>query len=108
MQLRKEYWMTPEAVFEIVGAGSEIPSGFVQPEGLILEGPWIEVAICAVIFAHPVDGYVEAKYMPEDSHLHVTKVGVRFIRQEYIESNYRYQTYGLWSKLATDSFYLFN
>ncbi|XP_035845866.1 disease resistance protein RPV1 [Helianthus annuus] len=51
LQLRTKYWMTPEAVFEIVGAGSEIPSGFLQPgsEGLYHEGPWIGVAIFAVI-----------------------------------------------------------
>ncbi|KAI3821300.1 hypothetical protein L1987_08864 [Smallanthus sonchifolius] len=48
----------PEAVFEIVGAGSEIPS-----EGLILECPWIGVAICAVISVHHIDGYMEANHM---------------------------------------------
>ncbi|XP_076940581.1 disease resistance protein RPV1-like [Bidens hawaiensis] len=59
-----ECWIIPEAVFEIVGAGSEIPSGFVQPgsKGLILEGPWIGVAICAVISVNQVDAYAEDKY----------------------------------------------
>ncbi|KAK9080139.1 hypothetical protein SSX86_001814 [Deinandra increscens subsp. villosa] len=65
LDLRTKYWMTPEAVFEIVGAGSEIPDGFVQPGngGLILEGPWIGVAICAVISVHNFDAYMEVKYM---------------------------------------------
>ena len=31
MQLRSQYWMTPVAVFEIVGDGSEISPGFVLP-----------------------------------------------------------------------------
>ncbi|KAI3686892.1 hypothetical protein L1987_80581 [Smallanthus sonchifolius] len=65
LQLRAKYWMTPEAVFELVGAGSDIPSAFVHPGsgGLIHEGPWIGVAICAVISVHYIDGYTEAKYM---------------------------------------------
>ncbi|KAI7740559.1 hypothetical protein M8C21_023927, partial [Ambrosia artemisiifolia] len=72
LKLRTKYWMTPEAVFEIVGAGSEIPSGFVQPdyEGLILERPWIGVAIFAVISVHHADGYMEANYMVT-AHIHL-------------------------------------
>ncbi|KAI3821304.1 hypothetical protein L1987_08868 [Smallanthus sonchifolius] len=72
MQLRTKYCMTPEAVFEIVGAGSEIPWGFVQPGpvGLILEGPWIGVAICAVISVHHVDGRMEPKYTVT-THIHL-------------------------------------
>ncbi|KAK1407694.1 hypothetical protein QVD17_39316 [Tagetes erecta] len=64
IELRMKYWMTPEAVFEIVGAGSEIPSGFVQPssEGLILADPWVGVAICAVI-SHHIDVYTKANHM---------------------------------------------
>ncbi|MFS7941182.1 putative TIR domain, P-loop containing nucleoside triphosphate hydrolase [Helianthus anomalus] len=144
LQLRAKYWMTPEAVFEIVGAGSGIPIGFVHPgsQGLILEGPWIGVAICAVISMHHVDIYMESKYTvtahihlgekhwkipvpinflvaesttqlviywtvaddfqrivgssqksnfgvsfsvePEDSNLHVTNFGARFIDNEYM------------------------
>ncbi|GKA28787.1 NB-ARC domains-containing protein [Tanacetum coccineum] len=51
LQLRTKCWMTPVAVFEIVGAGSEIPPGFVLPgsDYLIPKNPWIGVAICAVI-----------------------------------------------------------
>ncbi|XP_076917596.1 uncharacterized protein LOC143577724 [Bidens hawaiensis] len=69
--LQTNPWKTPEAVFEIVGAGSEIPSGFVQldSEGLILKGPWIGVAIFAVISAHHIDLYMEAKYIVT-AHIH--------------------------------------
>ncbi|KAF5806335.1 putative P-loop containing nucleoside triphosphate hydrolase, leucine-rich repeat domain superfamily [Helianthus annuus] len=72
LQLRTKYWMTPEALFEIAGAGSEIPSGFVQPGSgrLILEGPWIGVAICAVISVHHIDSYMEAKYIVT-AHIHL-------------------------------------
>ncbi|KAI3796644.1 hypothetical protein L1987_39322 [Smallanthus sonchifolius] len=72
LELRTKYWMIPEAVFEIVGAGSEIPSGFVQPgsDGLILEGPWIGVAICAVISVHNFDVYMESKYTVT-AHIHL-------------------------------------
>ncbi|KAK9080179.1 hypothetical protein SSX86_001854 [Deinandra increscens subsp. villosa] len=64
LQLRMNYWMTPEAVFEIVDAGGEIPYGFLEPGtgGLVMEGPWIGVAICAVISVHHVDVYMESKY----------------------------------------------
>ncbi|KAI7725828.1 hypothetical protein M8C21_016620, partial [Ambrosia artemisiifolia] len=64
--------MTPEAVFEIIGAGSEIPSGFVQPGSgaLILEGPWVGVAICATVSVHHVDGYMESKYIVT-AHVHL-------------------------------------
>ncbi|KAK9080146.1 hypothetical protein SSX86_001821 [Deinandra increscens subsp. villosa] len=74
LDLRTRYWMTPEAVFEIVGAGSEMPYGFVQAgaEGLILEGPWIGVAICAGIFVHHIDAYMEAKYLVT-AHIHLGK-----------------------------------
>ncbi|MFS7938528.1 hypothetical protein Hanom_Chr05g00440751 [Helianthus anomalus] len=64
--------MTPEALFEIAGAVSEIPSGFVQPGScrLILEGPWVGVAICAVISVHHIDSYMEAKYIVT-AHIHL-------------------------------------
>ncbi|KAI7725825.1 hypothetical protein M8C21_016617, partial [Ambrosia artemisiifolia] len=64
--------MTPEAVFEIIGAGSEIPSGFVQAdyEDLILEGPWVGVAICATVSVHHVDGYMKSKYIVT-AHVHL-------------------------------------
>ncbi|KAM0042180.1 putative TIR domain, AAA+ ATPase domain, P-loop containing nucleoside triphosphate hydrolase [Helianthus debilis subsp. tardiflorus] len=151
LELRTDYWMTPEAVFEIVGARSEIPSGFVQPGpgGLILEGRWVGVAICVVIAVHHFDGYMEANHMitacirlgAKDSkisipvnflvaesetqlvfyltivdalqrnagsnqywgnfdvsfsvepvsNLQVTKVGVRFIREEYIKCLTRHE-----------------
>ncbi|PWA69045.1 NB-ARC domains-containing protein [Artemisia annua] len=73
LQLRTNYWITPEAVFEIVGAGSEIPSGFKlkrSDEVTILEGPWIGVAISAVIAVHHTDAYMEARYMVT-VHIHV-------------------------------------
>ncbi|XP_076932693.1 uncharacterized protein LOC143598342 isoform X2 [Bidens hawaiensis] len=72
LELRKKFWLTPEAVFEIVGAGSKIPSGLVQPGsgGMILEGPWIGVAICAVISVNYVDDYMEAEYMVT-AHIHL-------------------------------------
>ncbi|KAJ0789564.1 putative TIR domain, P-loop containing nucleoside triphosphate hydrolase [Helianthus annuus] len=72
LQLRTKYWMTPEALFEIAGAGSQIPLGFVQPRsgGLFLEGPWIGVAICAVISVHHIDSYMEAKYIVT-AHIHL-------------------------------------
>ncbi|KAI7740563.1 hypothetical protein M8C21_023931, partial [Ambrosia artemisiifolia] len=121
----------------------EIPPGFVDPGygGLILEGQWIGVAICAVISVHHAFGYNESNHMvtahiclgakyskipitinflawpktqiilywtivddrnriacpshwgifnvsfdvEPDSNFHVTKVGVRFIREEYIK-----------------------
>ncbi|KAI7725824.1 hypothetical protein M8C21_016616, partial [Ambrosia artemisiifolia] len=65
LELRTKYWMTPEAVFEIIGVGSEIPSGYVQAGSgaLILEGPWVGVAIFAVVSVHHVDGYMESKYI---------------------------------------------
>ncbi|KAI7740561.1 LOW QUALITY PROTEIN: hypothetical protein M8C21_023929, partial [Ambrosia artemisiifolia] len=174
LELRTKYWMTPEAVFEIVGAGSEFPSGFVQTgsEGLILEGPWIGVAICAVISFHRVDGYMKVDHTitahihlgekhwkipvpinfmvaesetqlvfywtpvddfqrivgssqksnfgvsfsmePEDSNFHVTKVGVRFIRKEYImhlnrcENSRRRMVNGFYRFLNLQRSYLHN
>ncbi|KAK1407685.1 hypothetical protein QVD17_39307 [Tagetes erecta] len=77
LELRMKHWMTPEAIFEIVCAGSEIPSGFVQPgsEGLILEGPWIGVAICAVISVHN-DVYKESKYTVT-AHIHLGEKHVK-------------------------------
>lgn len=75
MQLRSHYWITPEAVFEIVGAGRKIPSKFKllrSNESMILEGPWIGVAICVVIAVDQIDTYMEAKYMLT-VHIHVDK-----------------------------------
>nr|GFA27127.1 NB-ARC domains-containing protein [Tanacetum cinerariifolium] len=65
LQLRTKCWMTPVAVFEIVGAVSEIPPGFVQPgsDDLILKNPWIGVAICAVIAMENIDAFMEDKYV---------------------------------------------
>ena len=64
--------MTPVAVFEIVGAGSELPSGFVLPgtDDLILKSPWIGVAICAVIAVDNIDAFMEDKYVIT-AHIHV-------------------------------------
>ncbi|GKC32187.1 hypothetical protein Tco_1039481 [Tanacetum coccineum] len=61
LQLRTKCWMTPVAVFEIVGAGSEISPGFVLPgtDDLILKSPWIGVAICAVIAVDNIDAFME-------------------------------------------------
>ncbi|GJS58709.1 hypothetical protein Tco_0653493, partial [Tanacetum coccineum] len=61
--LRTKCWMTPVAVFEIVGARSEIPLGFVLPgsDYLILKSPWIGVAICAVIAVDNIDAFMEDK-----------------------------------------------
>lgn len=72
LQLRTNYWNTPEAVFEIVGAGIKIPSGFklLGSNDLILVGPWIGVAICAVVGVCSVDDSMEAKYMVT-AHIHV-------------------------------------
>lgn len=58
--------MIPEAVFEIICAMNNIPSGFkmlTSDEKLFLEGPWVGVAICAVIDARQTDAYTEAKYV---------------------------------------------
>ncbi|PWA51528.1 NB-ARC domains-containing protein [Artemisia annua] len=65
LQLRTKYWMTPVAVFEIVGAGSEISPGFVLPgsDDLIIKSPWIGVAICAVIAVDNIDAFIEDKYV---------------------------------------------
>ncbi|XP_076899461.1 uncharacterized protein LOC143553325 [Bidens hawaiensis] len=71
--LRSKYWITPEAVFEIVGIGREIASGFKllrANESLTLEGPWIGVAICAVVALHHIDAAMETKYMVT-AHFHV-------------------------------------
>ena len=64
--------MTPVAVFEIVGAGSELPSGFVLPgtDDLILKSPWVGVAICAVISVDNIDAFMEDKYVIT-AHIHV-------------------------------------
>ncbi|XP_076955734.1 disease resistance-like protein DSC1 [Bidens hawaiensis] len=73
LQLRSKYWITPEAVFEIVGVGSELPSSFEllrADESLTLEGPWIGVAICAVVALHHIDAATETKYMVT-AHVHV-------------------------------------
>ncbi|KAI3741464.1 hypothetical protein L1987_59138 [Smallanthus sonchifolius] len=66
LQLRTKCWITSEAVFEIVGAGSEIPLGFKllrSDESLTLEGPWIGVVICGVVALHHVDIAMETKYV---------------------------------------------
>ena len=65
MQLRTNYWNTPEAVFEIVGAGNQIPPLFNLPgsSNLILEGPWVGMAICADVAVFHVDAHLEAKYV---------------------------------------------
>nr|GEV87406.1 NB-ARC domains-containing protein [Tanacetum cinerariifolium] len=72
LQLRTKCWMTPVAVFEIVGAGSEISPGFVLPgtDDLILKNPWIGVAICAVIAVDNIDALMEDKYVIT-AHIHV-------------------------------------
>ncbi|GJZ03254.1 NB-ARC domains-containing protein [Tanacetum coccineum] len=72
LQLRTKYWMTPEAVFEIVGAGSEIPSKFTTTKSdkkLLLDGPWVGVAICAVVAFHQTDANIETKYAVT-AHIH--------------------------------------
>ena len=64
--------MTPEAVFEIVAAGSEIPSKFrtsKSDEILLLDGPWVEVAIYAVIAFHQIVANMETKYVVT-AHIH--------------------------------------
>ncbi|KAI3681119.1 hypothetical protein L6452_35902 [Arctium lappa] len=82
LQLRTDNWntawKTPEAVFEIVGGGREIPSGFKQlgSDDFILEGPWIGLAICAVVAVHHVDAYMDAKYMLT-AHIHVEETPYR-------------------------------
>ncbi|GKB22053.1 NB-ARC domains-containing protein [Tanacetum coccineum] len=65
LQLRTKCWMTPVAVFEIVGAGSDISPGFVLPgtDDLILKSPWIGVAICAIIAVDNIDAFMEDKYV---------------------------------------------
>nr|GEW95498.1 TMV resistance protein N-like [Tanacetum cinerariifolium] len=66
LQLRTKYWMTPDAVFEIVAAGSEIPSKFTtskSDEILLLDGPWVGVAVCAVIAFRHTDANMETKYV---------------------------------------------
>ncbi|PWA93036.1 leucine-rich repeat domain, L domain-like protein [Artemisia annua] len=64
--------MTPEAVFEIAAAGSEIPSKFWTSkfdEILLLDGPWVGVAICAVIAFRHTDANMETKYVVT-AHIH--------------------------------------
>nr|GEY27883.1 NB-ARC domains-containing protein [Tanacetum cinerariifolium] len=66
LQLRTKYWMTPEAVFEIVGSGSEIPSTFTMrkaDETFSFYGPWVGLAICAVISLRHIDANTETKYV---------------------------------------------
>ncbi|KAK9056058.1 hypothetical protein SSX86_027145 [Deinandra increscens subsp. villosa] len=66
LQLRTRSWITPEAVFEIVGAGSIIPLGFNllrSNESLTPVGPWIGVVICAVVALHHIDYVAETKYV---------------------------------------------
>ncbi|XP_076940258.1 uncharacterized protein LOC143609379 [Bidens hawaiensis] len=66
LQLRSKYWITPEAVFEIVDVGSEIPSGFKllrADESLTHKGPWVGVAICAVVALHHIDAALDTKYV---------------------------------------------
>ncbi|KAI3741467.1 hypothetical protein L1987_59141 [Smallanthus sonchifolius] len=80
LQLRERYWLTPEAVFEIVGAGSEIPLGFKllrSDESLTLKGPWIGVVIFAVVALHHVDAALETKYVVT-AHIHVGEKHWRF------------------------------
>ncbi|KAD3068992.1 hypothetical protein E3N88_36872 [Mikania micrantha] len=75
LQLRSKYWTTPEAVFEIIGAGGAIPSGFKllrSNEKFTLEGPWIGVVICAVVALHHIDAAIETKYVVT-AHIHVGK-----------------------------------
>ncbi|XP_076932698.1 TMV resistance protein N-like isoform X2 [Bidens hawaiensis] len=62
---RMNFWMAPEAIFQIVGAGSEMSPVFVERDhrGLILQCPWIGIAICAVISVLHVDGYMGAAHM---------------------------------------------
>ncbi|GKD79251.1 NB-ARC domains-containing protein, partial [Tanacetum coccineum] len=70
--LRAKYWMTPEAAFEIVGAGSEIPSRFTMrksDETFSLDGPWVGLAICAVISSRHIDANTETKYVVT-THIH--------------------------------------
>ncbi|XP_071685556.1 disease resistance protein RPS4B-like isoform X2 [Rutidosis leptorrhynchoides] len=74
LQLRTNYWITPAAVFEIVGAGSKIPSSFkliTSAVNVILEGPWIGVAICAVIAVHQIDASMDAAKYTVTAHIHV-------------------------------------
>ncbi|GKA79387.1 hypothetical protein Tco_0785983, partial [Tanacetum coccineum] len=64
--------MTPEAVFEIVGAGSEIPSTFTMrkaAETFSFYGPWVGLAICAVISLRHIDANTETKYVLT-AHIH--------------------------------------
>ncbi|KAD3068993.1 hypothetical protein E3N88_36873 [Mikania micrantha] len=73
LQLRSKYWTTPEAVFEIIGAGRVIPLGFKllrSNENFTLEGPWIGVVICAVVALHHIDAAIETKYVVT-AHIHV-------------------------------------
>ncbi|KAJ9539479.1 LOW QUALITY PROTEIN: hypothetical protein OSB04_032212 [Centaurea solstitialis] len=72
LQLRTNNWKTPEAIFEIVGGGREIPSGFKQlgSDDFIFVGPWIGLAICAVVSVHNIDACMEAKYVVT-AHIHV-------------------------------------
>ncbi|KAL8192666.1 hypothetical protein R6Q57_027851 [Mikania cordata] len=73
LQLRTRYWLTPEAVFEIAGAGSEIPLGFKllgSDESLTHDGPWIGLVICAVVALHNINADMETKCMVT-AHVHV-------------------------------------
>ncbi|KAI7755149.1 hypothetical protein M8C21_026019 [Ambrosia artemisiifolia] len=71
--LRTRCWITPEAVFEIVGAGCEIPSVFYRlrsNESLTPDGPWMGLVICAVVALHHIDTALETKYVVT-AHIHV-------------------------------------
>ncbi|XP_071685576.1 disease resistance protein RPS4B-like [Rutidosis leptorrhynchoides] len=73
LQLRTKHWITPAAVFEIVGAGSNIPSSFklmTFGKNVIHEGPWIGVVICAVIAVNQIDAFMDVKYTVT-AHIHV-------------------------------------
>ncbi|MFS7916838.1 putative leucine-rich repeat domain superfamily [Helianthus anomalus] len=72
LQLRTTHRTMPEAVFEIVGAGSLIPLGFeplTSNGSLSLRGPWIGVVICAVVTLHQIDAAMETKYVVT-AHVH--------------------------------------
>ncbi|KAK1407690.1 hypothetical protein QVD17_39312 [Tagetes erecta] len=118
IELRTKYWMAPEAVFEIVGAGSEIPSGFVQPssEGLILANPWVGVAICAVI-SHHIDVYMKANHMVT-AHIRLDEnewkisIPINFMVAEaetqlvfyWTKVDYLYRIVGSWRTIETHKF----
>ncbi|KAI7740562.1 hypothetical protein M8C21_023930, partial [Ambrosia artemisiifolia] len=98
-KLRTKYWMTPEAVFKIVGAGTEIPAGFVQPDnkGLFHEGPWIGVAIFAVISVNNIDGCTETKYTVT-AHIHLGDKHSKFpVCINFLEADSKTQLVFYWT-----------